>query len=100
MLQWMDGSGTQEHCKSGSQTAPEWLLLSHPRHAHGDLTSLAPHERLPEILVVPREKTPTGAASGPSSQHRLRIRAMLISTPGQALCQVPKLHQCPPSFTS
>ena len=32
-------------------------------HAHGDLTSLAPHERLPEILVVPREKTPTGAAA-------------------------------------
>ena len=27
------------------------------------LTSLAPHERLPEILVVPREKTPTGAAA-------------------------------------
>ena len=24
-------------------------------HAHGDLTSLAPHERLPEILIVPRE---------------------------------------------
>ena len=23
-----------------------------PHHAHGDLTSLAPHERLPEILVV------------------------------------------------
>ena len=34
-----------------------------PRHAHGDLTSLAPHERLPEILVVPREKTPTGASA-------------------------------------
>ena len=34
-----------------------------PRHAHGDLTSLALHERLPEILVVPREKTPTGAAA-------------------------------------
>ena len=34
-----------------------------PRHAHGDLTSLAPHERLPEILVAPREKTPTGAAA-------------------------------------
>ena len=31
--------------------------------AHGDLISLAPHERLPEILVVPREKTPTGAAA-------------------------------------
>ena len=29
----------------------------------GCLTSLAPHERLPEILVVPREKTPTGAAA-------------------------------------
>ena len=27
-----------------------------PRHAHGDLTSLAPHERLPEILVVPRQR--------------------------------------------
>ena len=27
------------------------------------MTSLAPHERLPEILVVPREKTPTGAAA-------------------------------------
>ena len=34
-----------------------------PRHAHADLTSLAPHERLPEILVVPREKTPTGATA-------------------------------------
>ena len=28
-----------------------------------DPGSLAPHERLPEILVVPREKTPTGAAA-------------------------------------
>ena len=28
------------------------------------MTSLAPHERLPEILVVPRKKTPMGAASG------------------------------------
>ena len=27
------------------------------------MVSLAPHERLPEILVVPREKTPTGAAA-------------------------------------
>ena len=25
---------------------------------HGDMTSLEPHERLPEILVVPREETP------------------------------------------
>ena len=35
-----------------------------PRHAHGDLTSLAPHERLPEILVVPRP-LPPGPASAP-----------------------------------
>ena len=34
-----------------------------PRHAHGDLTSLAPHERLPELPVVPREKPhPLGSA--------------------------------------
>ena len=32
-----------------------------PRHAHGDLTCLAPHERLPEVLIMPREKTPMGA---------------------------------------
>ena len=38
-----------------------------PLHAHGDLTSLAPHERLPEILVVPREKTPTGVSGVSSS---------------------------------
>ena len=44
----------------------------HPRHAHGDLTSLAPHERLPEILVVPREKTPTGAAPTASCPRRLQ----------------------------
>ena len=29
----------------------------------GDLTSLAPHERLPELAVVPREKPHTGAAA-------------------------------------
>ena len=27
------------------------------------MTSLAPHERLPENLVVPREKSPTDAAA-------------------------------------
>ena len=36
-------------------------LFGPPSHAHRNLTSLAPQERLPEILVVPREKTPTGA---------------------------------------
>ena len=34
-----------------------------PRHVHGDLTSLATHERLPEVLVMPREKTPMGTAA-------------------------------------
>ena len=31
-----------------------------PRHTHRDLTSLAPHKRLPELPVVPPEK-PTQA---------------------------------------
>ena len=31
--------------------------------ASSPAAALAPHERLPEILVVPREKTPTGAAA-------------------------------------
>ena len=47
---------------AGAQTAGH-LVRAPPRHVHGDLTSLAPHETLPEILVVPREKTPTGAAA-------------------------------------
>ena len=34
-----------------------------PSPPHRDLTSLAPHERLPEILVVPREKISTGTAA-------------------------------------
>ena len=33
-------------------------LRAPSRHVHGDLTSLVLHERLPEILVVPREKPP------------------------------------------
>ena len=37
------------------------------------LTSLAPHERLPEILVVPGEKTPTGTAAQGSSILACRI---------------------------
>src|SRR5574339_82244 len=34
-----------------------------PRHPHGDPTSLAPHERLTDLAVVPREKPHTGAAA-------------------------------------
>ena len=33
-------------------------------HTHGDLTSLAPPERLSELPVVPREKSDTGATAG------------------------------------
>ena len=47
-----------------------------PRHAHGDLTSLAPHERLPEILVVPREKTPTGSPPGSPVPGILQARTL------------------------
>ena len=35
--------------ETGIKTIP---MEKPPRHAHGDLTSLAPHERLPENLVV------------------------------------------------
>ena len=57
-------SRSEEHTSElQSQTSIAYAVFClPPRHAHGDLTSLAPHERLPEILVVPREKTPTGAA--------------------------------------
>src|SRR5574337_1102037 len=34
-----------------------------PCHSHGDPTSLAPHERLTDLAVVPREKPHTGAAA-------------------------------------
>ena len=34
-----------------------------PSHSHGDPTSLAPHERLTDLAVVPREKPRTGAAA-------------------------------------
>ena len=34
-----------------------------PRDSQGDPTSLAPHERLTDLAVVPREKPHTGAAA-------------------------------------
>ena len=39
-----------------------------PRHAHGDLTSVAPHETLPELPVVPRVKPHTGAVARENPQ--------------------------------
>ena len=52
-------NANQNHCEVPFHTSQNgWdPKVPPPRHAHGDLTSLAPHERLPEILVVPREKT-------------------------------------------
>ena len=47
--------------KKGEVDSHSTSVCHDKSHTHGDLTSLAPHERLPEILVVPREKTPTGA---------------------------------------
>ena len=57
----------EKKCKKATWLSEEVLKIAEQRRdekgTHGDLTSLAPHERLPEILVVPREKTPTGAAA-------------------------------------
>ena len=55
-----------------------------PRHAHGDLTSLAPHERLTEILVVPRENPRDGgawwAAVSGVAQSRTRLKRLSSSS--------------------
>ena len=63
-----------------------------PRHAHGDLTSLAPHERLPEILVVSWEKTPKGThlEETPETPPSSRAEGLLLlhgleSNPGSSL---------------
>ena len=59
------GEGCRWATFAGAVWAPQHsaLVYGPERLEHlPDLTSLAPHERLPEILVVPREKTPTGAA--------------------------------------
>ena len=53
-----------QHSPVGSGTLfPSHRTLRDGMFTVSALTSLAPHERLPEILVVPREKTPTGAAA-------------------------------------
>ena len=55
------------------------VALEPPRHAHGDLTSLAPHERLPEILVVPR---------------RDEVPALLVARRGEAVTGDDGLTRC------
>ena len=71
MLNWNRIVPPEKDLERPSSTPLEDLAVSHdsrvmtssPRHAHGDLTCLAPHERLPEVLIMPREKTPMGAAA-------------------------------------
>ena len=65
----------EKDLESPSSTRLEALVISHdsrvmtssPRHAHGDMSSLAPHKRLPEVLVVPRDKPPR--APQPEETH-------------------------------
>ena len=51
MAQRVPASGTVQKQDAAAGDFPGGPVLP-PRHAHGDLTSLAPHERLPEILVA------------------------------------------------
>ena len=66
-----------------------------PRHAHGDLTSLAPHERLPEILVVPREKSPTRNSRKTTWFPPLGKMRPLPATASQGKSPVPPLRARP-----
>ena len=69
--------------------SPSYLVRNPTLHAHGDLTSLAPHERLPEILVVPRELQTEEEAGFPwgrsgyskRSASRLERRAESLASP-------------------
>ena len=62
-MRWLDG--ITDLMDVSLSELQELVMDREAWHAavHGVVTSLAPHERLPEILVVPREKTPTGAAA-------------------------------------
>ena len=55
-----------------------------PRHAHGDLTSLAPHERLPESLVAAGSgATEEGLTSRGGRNLRLPLRFGLGAHPAK-----------------
>src|SRR5574337_717522 len=55
-----------------------------PCHSHGDPTSLAPHERLTDLAVVPREKPHTGAAAREQPRDKVQVATPLWS-PGCTL---------------
>ena len=54
-----------------------------PRHAHGDMSSLAPHERLPEVLVVPRDRMMT------PKPGRVTVSRFEPGPPGTVVSNVP-----------
>ena len=58
-----------------------------PRHAHGDLTSLAPHERLPEILAQRFVW---------ASSNSLGMQPWALSLPDKELCLREALAVCTP----
>ena len=58
-----NGSPLQYSSLENSVDRGAWWATVHVVTKELDMTALAPHERLLEILVVPREKTPTGAAA-------------------------------------
>ena len=52
-------SPSSKHLEAQFPNDDSRAMRAHPRHSNGDLTFLAPHERLPELPIVPREKTCT-----------------------------------------
>ena len=57
-----NGKAFVESSKGSCQQNKDYIQKP-PRHSHEDPTSLAPHERLTDLAVVPREKPHPGAAA-------------------------------------
>ena len=51
----------KSHVKKDPEGKSAWAMTCSLCYSHEALTSLAPHERLPELPVIPREKPNTGA---------------------------------------
>ena len=62
---WVRSLGWEDPLEFNGADGLRTTTFKKPKWHHGNprMTSLAPHERLPEILGVPREKTPMGAAA-------------------------------------